>query len=211
MTTSIRVLNVAITETTDRLMSAEARRLGIDVSSLGAAILNGYFGDGGDSATTNFAPAQLEPDPEAPSSFADHRPPQPLADRAFLAPSDQYRRDLMVAHSFRNYPPRSLKFAQELINEALLIPEVTATRKERGVMFWPPFFRILYLRSYRTRHPGVVAAFYGEPAEFDDPKNLLRGGPKSYSRMAIESEKELAYALPFIHAAYARRYGKEMS
>lgn len=127
----------------------------------------------------------------------------------FRPPNSDFLRNLSVAEYFPNYPGDSVRWAQALTDEGLRIPQVTAAKQKREIVFWPPFFRISYLVSFRRgrRPPACVIALYGNPTDFHDPKGLLKTGPKSYSGMRVESDEDLEYARPLISAAFRLRYG----
>jgi hypothetical protein len=113
-----------------------------------------------------------------------------------------------VARAFANYPSRSVALTQAFVDASLELPGVTAVQVNRSIVFIPRFVRIDYIFSARAVLPGFLVSFYGSKADFKDPLQVLKLGPKSFVRARITNKDELDYCRPFLSQSYERRLQK---
>lgn len=124
-----------------------------------------------------------------------------------------------VARNFPGFPPRSIRFAQQVMDEALTHSDVHASRGQdgRAIELKPNFIRIEALLS-RGDRAGVRVSFYDnrlmdrnwwrDNPDFRsgiDPEKvlpLLTRGQGNYCRAVVEGESELRLVLPLVHLAY---------
>jgi len=113
-----------------------------------------------------------------------------------------------VARHFRGFPHRSIRFAQEFVDEVLKFPHVIAMQNNSGIAFKPNFAYIEALLRQGSRS-GIRVSFFGLPNQFkNSPAVLKTGRPPSYSRAVIEDESDLKAILPIIRQAYELRFGR---
>jgi hypothetical protein len=129
------------------------------------------------------------------------------ADAVQAADSPTPQTAFEVAREFQNFPARSCELAQTFLAEALKFPGVEVRRHKRSIIFVPRFVRIDYLLSGRAPVHGFAVSFFGSIDEFDDPRHLLKAGPKSFVRIRITSERDLDYCVKFLPTAYELRVG----
>lgn len=113
--------------------------------------------------------------------------------------------DFSIERAFPKYPARSVELTQAFIDEALKFPGVSIHKQKRSLIFNPRFVFVDYPISTRGDEPGLVVSFYGAREHFDDPRGVLKAGRKSYSRMRILSDDDLADSFRFLRQAYALR------
>jgi hypothetical protein len=111
-----------------------------------------------------------------------------------------------VAIEFPRYPRKSQEYAQQVVNEALKLPGVTARKSNRGIgiTFTPNFISIEYLRK---RTPGIELSLGAPRARLNALPGIKKGRTNSYSRIQIDDDQLLAQSLPLIREVYEVRQG----
>jgi hypothetical protein len=115
-----------------------------------------------------------------------------------------------VAKIFPGFPIYSIRYAQEVVNEATKIPGVQASKyKQRngqtiGVVFKPNF---LMIEALLQRKSGIRVSLYGEPHRFKNKPNSLGRGRGRYSRIVVKSNEDLKKLLPLLREAYELKLG----
>jgi hypothetical protein len=115
-------------------------------------------------------------------------------------------RSFEVAHEFPRYPRKSQEYAQQVVDEALKLPGVTAQRSNRGIgiTFKPNFISIEYLRK---RTPGIELSLGAPHDKLDAPPQIKKGRTNSYSRILIDNDELLMQSLPLVRQVYELHEG----
>jgi hypothetical protein len=115
-----------------------------------------------------------------------------------------------VAKVFPGFPIYSIRYAQEVVNEATKIPGVLASEyKQRngqtiGIVFKPNF---LMIEALLQRKSGIRVSLYGEPQRFKNRPSSLGRGRGRYSRIVVTSNEDLEKLLPLLRQAYELKLG----
>jgi len=181
----MKTVTIVLPDPIIQLLEAEARRQDLDPTALCSSLVAEHF-----LLKTRSVPM---------SSFDEVR-----ASTISESRDEEGRNMFDVKKYFLNYPERSIKLAQQFVDEALKIPGVRARPNERGVGLEPNFAWIEYLHK---QYPGAVGlSFYGSPSSLRNPK-LKPGRTSSYSRAIARNQEELGALLDVLRQSYWLKMG----
>jgi len=187
----MRTLTILLPDLVDDLVSAEASKRNVNAAALCSGLIAEHF-------LRRPSDPVVVPNKSSPKSEVT---PRILFDRTRTsAPFD-------VQQQFPGYPRRSIELAQQVVDEALLIPNTEASRTHgrngrSGIAFAPNFVFIEYLQK---REPGgIMVSFYGPPHSHGAG---MKRGQGNYSRVKILRANEVPRILPEIILAHKLKFG----
>jgi len=115
-----------------------------------------------------------------------------------------------VAKIFPGFPFRSVRYAQQVVNEATEIQGVVASAYKQkngqtiGIVFRPNF---LMIEALLQRKSGIRVSIYGEPEQFPNRPSSLGRGRGRYSRIVVSTDEDIKKLLPLVRQAYELKLG----
>jgi hypothetical protein len=170
------------------------------------AVSGGTIGERGDAVLTHNA----GDDPKSSPPIAGTFERVPTGEGDYLIGTSFSHLSFDVAKQFPGFPIQSIRYAQEVVNAATMIPGVVAkdyTNKAGdriGIAFKPNF---LMIEALLQRKSGIRVSLYGEPDQFKNKPSALGPGRGSYSRVVVTTSEDLQKLLPLVHAAYELKLG----
>jgi hypothetical protein len=170
----------------------------------------GYFkevGPGkGDYVLTDNTGEHLEDEPPTLGTFEEVGPGE--GEYSMMAGFSHLNYD--VAKAFPGFPIYSVRYAQEVVDEATKIPGVLASEYKQkngqtiGIVFKPNF---LMIEALLQRKSGIRVSLYGEPHRFENRPSSRGRGRGRYSRIVVTNNEDLKKLLPLVREAYGLKLG----
>jgi len=188
----MKLINLFVKDEHYDLLSNQARNEHIDFNTLCSKIFSEYY--------TGKKPLLV-----STLKF----PKEPIEKISSIIPTSFFNiNDFSVQEYFSEFPKRSIRMAQRLIDE---IKSFKITRKiycrktEASIDFKPNLIRIERLLSQGYQF-GINVSFYGEPHRYKNPPSFLVKGMNGYSRAKIRDEQSLDIILPLLKETYYLKF-----